>query len=129
VFYKGTQSTIYYWLYDYGIKQRKHDKKLNERCQKPSKEQLMKDLNTLSLQEIANKYDRATSTVKYWIDKYDLHHSNLGRPVHCIELNSTFPSLREAAGQVYGEYSDSIAVGISRSAKLNRNIRDITGDL
>lgn len=95
--------------------------KIKGKSPKPSKEQLIDDLKTLNINEIAKKYDRTPSTVFYWLNNYGLRQAKTNdtfkKLVHCIELNLTFNSLRDAAYGVYNSFSDGVANKISKAAK------------
>lgn len=39
----------------------------------PTKDELLKDLRTMSIKKIALKYERSPGTVHYWLKKYGIH--------------------------------------------------------
>ena len=97
--------------------------KIINKIPKPSREQLMVDLNNMKIKSIAIKYGRSVSTVKYWITQYELDGytvSDSARIVKCIEANRVFKSLKEAAYMLSGEYNRNIESSISKAAKSGK---------
>lgn len=91
------------------------------KSQKPSKEQLIDDLKTLNIGEVAIKYDRTVSTIYYWLNDYEINkkskRATANKLIHCEELNISFKTLRDAAKTVYKSDSDNTASFISLAAR------------
>ncbi|MBO5388913.1 MAG: GIY-YIG nuclease family protein [Lachnospiraceae bacterium] len=98
--------------------------KIKGKSPKPSKEQLMIDLEMLTIEEIAKKYDRTKSTIYYWLSdcgiKQKTKRDTANKLIHCIELSLTFNTLRDAAKVVYKSDSDTVANRISQAAKSGK---------
>lgn len=101
--------------------------KIKGKTPKPSKEQLVEDMKTLSIKEIAEKYNRTSSTVCYWINDYEIKQAKTNdtskKLVYCIELNQTFNTLIEAARLVYKSDSHGTSYRIGQAAKLNKDYK------
>lgn len=100
--------------------------KILDKTPKPSREQLMIDLDTMKIKSIAMKYERSLSTIKYWIKQYGLDAyvvSDSARLVKCIEVNKVFKSLKDAAYALCGEYNHNIESSISKAAKSGKTYK------
>lgn len=101
--------------------------KIKGKSQKPSKEQLINDLKSLNISEIANKYGRTKSTIYYWLNNYEIRQKTerptVNKLIICVELNLTFKTLRDAAEIVYKSSSDNVAYFISQAAKLGKSYK------
>jgi transposase len=64
------QNTFYKWLDYYGIERQNKPKKTV--TEMPSKTAFEKDYNSMTLGELAEKYDCGTATIYHWISVYQL---------------------------------------------------------